>query len=323
MNTRHALLLLLSVMMTGCLFLDDTPTVTCDALPACPTNHVEVSSCAVGSVCVTQELCGVQILCEEIEDQCLAYPTCAPGSYEVGACGDSETCEPVELCGQVIFCEREVTCDALPVCGPHELQVEACDDSDPNCRSVEACGAVIHCTELPVCEEPAPSCGVDELWTGLHCPDNVERCSEVRSSCDPGVLYGYCIPTPPPEPCLALPTCKPGFEETFECSGQDICHAESVCGETILCERDSTRCEEALQCPDGHQAVRACEPGRPCFEIEACGEVVACEAEVSDCQALPACPPEAEEVAKCDPMGGRCDRVTVCGHSILCQMPVP
>lgn len=318
MNLRSLLALFAPLLTTGCLFLDDVPRA-CDAVPSCPAEHVEVSMCGVGATCVVRQACGEEILCEQLVDQCTAYPSCGPGSYEVPVCDDPATCEAVALCGQTIWCQREEVCDALPACEVHEVQVDGCHDGDPFCHDVEVCGAVIQCTEVSACEEPAPTCDLDDIWTGRACPENVSGCYEVRSSCDPSIVNGHCIPAPEPELCEAFPVCEPGYEEVFECSGPG-CRAVSVCGHSILCEQDEALCEAALTCPPDTRPKDMCRPGHSCVELQACGRKVQCEGERdSECLAVPTCPPGAVEVEKCELPMGRCEVVTVCGHSILCQ----
>jgi hypothetical protein len=106
-----------------------------------------------------------EVLCREVDDNCLAYPTCAEGLVESDqACiRGEESCEDVSMCNVTISCRSDIICDAVPTCDENREYASAfaCAEDEVDCYGSTVCGETIFCRPVELCEA-APICDLGE-----------------------------------------------------------------------------------------------------------------------------------------------------------------
>jgi hypothetical protein len=261
-------------------------------------------------------------------DQCLAAPTCAEGQLEsTDPCGDDEDgCREVTECDSTIYCRPEATdnCLAIPVCDDAQAEsTDPCGDDEEGCQERTECGSTIYCRDA-------------ECPDSFECPEDTLTCApeDPVDGCDPySVGEGacateiYCRSTqpPPPEDCLAVPTCIDGEQELDEpcLRGDPFCTDLTECGFTISCYPENVCLAEATCQMNQIGTQFACESEEDsCEDASLCGTALFCRRQAA-CDAIPVCPVELPQESN-DPCLARetvdqCRAVTECATTIACR----
>ena len=181
--------------------------VTCEAYPVCEEGWVEVEECPEGVECTQESVCGYTITCAKDDPvQCQAYPpSCPEGSEQVPAVQPRghPRCFEESLCGYTITCEvaPQAACLGIPTCPQGSAEVDSCDPSTATCPSLAL---------------RARSCAAS---------------SSTVSACPQGYVQTTARPTLHELPGRLDP-------EVNQCGQGEDCFTETLCGYSILCQKD-------------------------------------------------------------------------------------
>ncbi len=173
------------------------------------------------------------------------------------------------------------------------------------------------------CEHPDPDCGVQCAAIPV-CPPSmteVDICDVENNTCTTIEECGSSIYCVSDTFCDAVPTCPDGYVESSCDPDDEDCELETLCGQTIRCERSPGMCLAIPTCPEGFEQVDECmaAAGAECLEVAECGQTIICQEPIEQCDAYPVCPDGTHEVDQCDPDGDTCQTASICGSTIYCE----
>ena len=158
-----SILISISLLTTGCLFLDNDAIETTElskkeakkrSEKGDTKDYCEIFGWYGDGTCdefcsrpdMDCSICDVQPQCEEGFELCLSgaiAPECEEGYHRAETCDEGLTCIPMEEpCRGPYFCVEDVpNCLALPSCQENQFEVEKCKIGDDLCQEVSLCGS--------------------------------------------------------------------------------------------------------------------------------------------------------------------------------------